>query len=100
MRKLIDKKFIAAGSILAALRVSSLWVGNFLLTNTFDDRQVMGYFLSMLSLPEAALLKNLRKDLVWQSTLSVLLIAGSFMFVYFITYVLKGRRPSGQETIK
>ena len=86
----MDKKFIITGSILSVLRVSSLWIGSSLLTNFSDSRQVIGYFLTLFSLPEAIIVRSLRKDLLaWRLSLSLFLVIGSFILVYIIYFLSK-----------
>ena|SRR6266566_9188909 len=73
-----DIRWIA--SLIAGARVGALWLGQ-VGFNHSDLRQVVGYFLVMLTLPEALFVTRLRfQPLKWAATLSVILIATSFVW--------------------
>lgn len=92
-KKFVKKILIVTGSILAVLRVSSLWIGSSFLTNTADSRQVVGYVLCLFSLPEALVVSGLRNNVAaWKWSLSLLLILGSYLWAYIALSMLKGRK--------
>ena len=65
---------------LSIIRVSSLWIGSALLSVTAGPSQIIGYWLVLLTLPEALIVRGLRNDpLMWKSSLSLLVILGSFL---------------------
>ena len=71
---------VFVGSVLSVIRVSSLWIGSALLPATAGSGQVVGYWLVLLTLPEALIVRGLRNDpLIWKSSLSLLVIVGSFL---------------------
>ena len=71
---------IFVGSVLSVIRVSGLWIGSALLSATAGSGQVIGYWLVLLTLPEALIVRGLRNDpLIWESSLSLLVILGSFL---------------------
>ena len=66
--------------LIAGARVAALWLGQAGLKYS-DLRQVFGYFLVVLTLPEALLVRRLRfEPMKWAVTLSVILIATSFVW--------------------
>lgn len=68
--------------VVSAARVGSVWLGSHLMKDGGSSWQIVGYFLLMLTLPEMVLVRGLqRQETLWRVTLSVLVVAGSILWV-------------------
>ena len=78
----LHRTVVLPAAALSVMRVASVWVGSALLKDGGSAWQILGYALLMLTLPEMVLVRALqRQETLWRVTLSVLVVAGSVLWV-------------------
>lgn len=82
IRRGLSIAVLLPGATLSLIRVSFVARGSYLLYETADDRQILGYIMLMFTLPETLLVSGLRNQvLLWANVASVLVVLGSFLCV-------------------
>ena len=85
----VDPNVWKLGSWIAAVRLIALW--SIVIGFRYGDwRQVPGYLLSMLILPETLLVRNLRNDQPrWIAYLAVLIFFASYFYAGIVVWLRK-----------
>jgi|SRR5215471_2604507 len=79
-------------TVIGAVRIGTLWLGVFEFRYS-DWRQILGYFLQMLALPEVYLARSMRADQVsWPMAVTLLLAATSLLWASLVVWILERLR--------
>jgi len=80
------------GFLIAVIRLAALWA-TVIGFRYSDWRQVAGYFLSFLYMPEALVLRSLRNDTsTWVVYMSVLIFFASFLYSAILVRLFRKTR--------
>jgi len=93
------RKIWPVACVIGVVRITAVWLGA--VANRHSDwRQVIGYFLQMLALPEIYLLRGMRdRPYAWTGAASMLLAVTSFFWAALLVRLAMGasrdERPPG-----
>lgn len=78
----LRRTVLLPAAVLSIVRVSFVWLGSHLLKDGGSDWQIVGYAMLIFTLPEAIVVRALRnQEALWRVALSVLVVAGSILWV-------------------
>ena len=89
------KSVLAVGTIAGVIRALVFCLGAYLLSQTADWRQPLGYGLALVGLPEVVMMRGLRdQPFVWAMVSSIMLVVSTVGWVAGFAWVISGSRRS------